>query len=166
MGFTENQNKVIEHGKGTLLVKAGPGSGKTTAIIARIMHLINNGVDPESFLVITFTNKAADNKKSIEDGTSYAIKSDKNSTRIKIVVTDLSSYNPQKNEIKGAINDLMDSVNSTDKHRYNIGDTKGYSFYSENTEKYVIVTNYKNKIYMSSYTDEESLKVLNTIQFK
>lgn len=60
----------------------------------------------------------------------------------------------------------MDSVNSTDKHRYNIGDTKGYSFYSENTEKYVIVTNYKNKIYMSSYTDEESLKVLNTIQFK
>ena len=49
---------------------------------------------------------------------------------------------------------------------YNIGDTKGYSFYSENTEKYVIVTNYKNKIYMSSYTDEESLKVLNTIQFK
>ena len=35
MGFTENQNKVIEHGKGTLLVKAGPGSGKTTAIIAR-----------------------------------------------------------------------------------------------------------------------------------
>ena len=106
------------------------------------------------------------NKKSIEDGTSYAIKSDKNSTRIKIVVTDLSSYNPQKNEIKGAINDLMDSVNSTDKHRYNIGDTKGYSFYSENTEKYVIVTNYKNKIYMSSYTDEESLKVLNTIQFK
>ncbi len=63
MGFTENQNKVIEHGKGTLLVKAGPGSGKTTAIIARIMHLINNGVDPESFLVITFTNKAADNLK-------------------------------------------------------------------------------------------------------
>ena len=63
MGFTENQKKVIEHGKGTLLVKAGPGSGKTTAIIARIMHLINNGVDPESFLVITFTNKAADNLK-------------------------------------------------------------------------------------------------------
>lgn len=63
MGFTENQKEVIEHGKGTLLVKAGPGSGKTTAIIARIMHLINNGVDPESFLVITFTNKAADNLK-------------------------------------------------------------------------------------------------------
>lgn len=63
MGFTENQKEVIEHGKGTLLVKAGPGSGKTTAIIARIMHLINNGADPESFLVITFTNKAADNLK-------------------------------------------------------------------------------------------------------
>ena len=64
MEFVGNQKDVIEYGKGTLLVEAGPGSGKTTVIVERIKHLINNeGVKPESFLVITFTNKAADNLK-------------------------------------------------------------------------------------------------------
>lgn len=63
MGFTENQKDVIEYGHGTLLVEAGPGSGKTTVIVERIKYLIKQGVDPESFLVITFTNKATDNLK-------------------------------------------------------------------------------------------------------
>ena len=63
MEFVGNQNKVIEYGKGTLLVEAGPGSGKTTVIVERIKHLIREGIDPDSFLVITFTNKAADNLK-------------------------------------------------------------------------------------------------------
>ena len=72
MDFKGNQKKVIEHGKGALLVEAGPGSGKTTVIVERIKELIKNGVDPESFLVITFTNKAADNlkyklRKELED---------------------------------------------------------------------------------------------------
>ena len=65
--FTDDQKNVIEHGKGALLVEAGPGSGKTTVIVDRIKHIIKtkeeNGeeVDPSSFLVITFTNKATDN---------------------------------------------------------------------------------------------------------
>ena len=63
MGFTENQKEVINYGKGSLLVEAGPGSGKTTVLVERIIHLIDKGVDPETFLVITFTNKAADNLK-------------------------------------------------------------------------------------------------------
>lgn len=64
MQFDENQLKVIEYGKGNLLVEAGPGSGKTTVIIERIKHLINIGVEPESFLIITFTRKAAENLKN------------------------------------------------------------------------------------------------------
>ena len=58
------QKKVIEYGKGSLLVEAGPGSGKTAVIVKRIVRLIDEGVDPESFLVITFTTKAADNLKN------------------------------------------------------------------------------------------------------
>jgi len=64
MIFKGNQKKVIEHGPGTLLVEAGPGSGKTTVIVERIKYLIEQGVDPESFLVITFTIKAAENLKN------------------------------------------------------------------------------------------------------
>ena len=65
MDFNDNQNKVINFGNGNLLVEAGPGSGKTTVIVERIKHLINDeNVNPESFLVITFTRKAADNLKN------------------------------------------------------------------------------------------------------
>ena len=61
MEFKGNQIDVINYGPGTLLVEAGPGSGKTTVIVERIRHLIEDeGVDPDSFLVITFTTKAAD----------------------------------------------------------------------------------------------------------
>ena len=41
-----------------LVIDAGPGSGKTTVIIDRIKHLLKEH-DPDSFLVITFTDKAA-----------------------------------------------------------------------------------------------------------
>ena len=63
MEFNKNQLDVINYGKGTLLVEAGPGSGKTTVIIERIKKLIAKRVEPETFLVITFTTKAADNLK-------------------------------------------------------------------------------------------------------
>ena len=61
MGLNKNQKKVKEFGKGALLVEAGPGSGKTKVIVERIKYLVDEGVDPDSFLVITFTIKAAEN---------------------------------------------------------------------------------------------------------
>ena len=43
-----------------LIIKAGPGSGKTTVLIERVKFLINEkGVAPDSILLITFTEKAA-----------------------------------------------------------------------------------------------------------
>lgn len=45
-----------------LVIDAGPGSGKTRVIIDRIEHLLNRN-DPDSFLVITFTEKAANELK-------------------------------------------------------------------------------------------------------
>lgn len=62
--FNDNQKEVINFDDGNLLVEAGPGSGKTTVIVERIRHLLMDcDVEPESFLVITFTRKAADNLK-------------------------------------------------------------------------------------------------------
>lgn len=57
----DEQKEVLKFGKGNLLVEAGPGSGKTTVIVEKIKKMVGEGVKPETFLVITFTRKAAEN---------------------------------------------------------------------------------------------------------
>ena len=42
------------------LTLAGPGSGKTSTLAGRFVHLIRQGVDPARILAVTFTKKAAD----------------------------------------------------------------------------------------------------------
>lgn len=63
MLFNEEQSKVIKHIYGPLLCIAGPGSGKTTSIIQRVINMIENGVNPNSILVVTFTKAAADDMR-------------------------------------------------------------------------------------------------------
>ncbi|GAA5891913.1 hypothetical protein JCM6882_007403 [Rhodosporidiobolus microsporus] len=50
--------------EGGLAVHAGPGSGKTKVLTTRVAHLIQVvGVKPEELVVVTFTNKAANEMK-------------------------------------------------------------------------------------------------------
>lgn len=54
------QLKAIQHTRGPLLIIAGPGSGKTYTLVERVVNLIKaNESKPEELLVLTFTEKAA-----------------------------------------------------------------------------------------------------------
>ena len=57
--FNASQKEAICHVEGPMMVLAGPGSGKTTVITHRTKYLIDQGTDPGSILVITFTRAAA-----------------------------------------------------------------------------------------------------------
>ncbi len=50
-------------GSDVILGLAGPGSGKTRALVYRSAHLIKCGIPPQQILLLTFTNKAAEEMK-------------------------------------------------------------------------------------------------------
>jgi superfamily I DNA/RNA helicase/RecB family exonuclease len=55
------QQAVASHDVGPLLVLAGPGTGKTTAIVEAVVHRVSDrGIDPARVLVLTFSRKAAE----------------------------------------------------------------------------------------------------------
>ena len=64
MNFNKEQSLAVKHFSGPCMILAGPGSGKTTVIANRIMHLTEEcEVPPEKILVITFTRTAAEEMK-------------------------------------------------------------------------------------------------------
>ncbi len=57
--LNEEQLKVVMAEPGPILVIAGAGSGKTRVVTYRVARLLEQGVSPNSILLLTFTNKAA-----------------------------------------------------------------------------------------------------------
>ena len=59
-GLNPQQRAAAGAADGPLLIIAGPGTGKTKTLTARIAHLIASGVPADSILALTFTKKAAE----------------------------------------------------------------------------------------------------------
>lgn len=58
-----SQQEAVTYLKGPLLVLAGPGSGKTRVLTYKTAWLIKKGYSPSEILLLTFTNKAAEEMK-------------------------------------------------------------------------------------------------------
>jgi len=57
--LNDRQQQAIGAGPGPVLVLAGPGTGKTRTLVARIERLLREGVSTRAILAVTFTRKAA-----------------------------------------------------------------------------------------------------------
>ncbi|WP_459874486.1 ATP-dependent helicase [Halomonas shantousis] len=58
MPLTSEQRAVVEHAKGHARVAAVAGAGKTTTLVARVLHLLAGGVPSQRIMVLMF-NRAA-----------------------------------------------------------------------------------------------------------
>lgn len=59
MNLNKNQKLAVESSDKYLCVLAGPGTGKTLTITAKIIHLLKKGLEPKEIAALTFTQKAA-----------------------------------------------------------------------------------------------------------
>ncbi len=60
MDFTDEQLRIVNHSHGHARVSAVAGSGKTTTMVARVGHLLNQGESPENILILMFNKSARD----------------------------------------------------------------------------------------------------------
>lgn len=56
----DSQKRAAEAESGSLLIEAGPGTGKTRTLVGRVLYLLDKGVRAENILCLTFSNKAAE----------------------------------------------------------------------------------------------------------
>lgn len=62
--LNKEQLSAVRTTDGPLRIIAGAGSGKTRTLIYRVAWMLEHGIDPRNILLLTFTNKAADEMMS------------------------------------------------------------------------------------------------------
>src|SRR3954469_10931325 len=68
LALSPSQRAAVEHPGGPLLVLGGAGTGKTTVLAERFLHLTGAGAPPESLLVLCHSTAAADTMRArLED---------------------------------------------------------------------------------------------------
>lgn len=64
MGLNKEQRSAVEYLEGPLLVLAGPGTGKTQLLSAKVAYILKNtDTNPENILCLTFTESGASNMR-------------------------------------------------------------------------------------------------------
>lgn len=93
-GLTLDQQEIVNHVKGNILVSASAGSGKTHTLISRVIKLIvEEGVSVNEILAVTFTEAAArEMREKLKDALSaklFELKGEDDSPTLKRLKTQL-----------------------------------------------------------------------------
>ncbi|WP_231177984.1 ATP-dependent helicase [Helicobacter pylori] len=129
------QLKAAKALKGYNLVIASAGTGKTSTIVGRILHLLDNGIKPEEILLLTFTNKASNEMiarvakysklgSKIEAGTFHAVAY----RYLKEHYPNLSLKQPK--ELKKLLESIVDTKNAIDDDKKPYTSQHLYALYS------------------------------------
>ena len=62
--FTDQQQSAIDARGSDLLISAAAGSGKTTVLVARVLALLEEGMEIDRILIVTFTRAAASDMRA------------------------------------------------------------------------------------------------------
>ena len=94
MRLDRNQEKAVNHVTGPAIVIAGPGSGKTAVVTARILNLIQtHNIPPSHILAIAFNRKAVEEMETrIGRGLASLKSSDNTETSQKPVIRTLHAF--------------------------------------------------------------------------
>ncbi|GAA8404052.1 ATP-dependent helicase [Helicobacter pylori] len=132
------QRKAASALNGYNLVIASAGTGKTSTIVGRILHLLNNGIKPEEILLLTFTNKASNEmiarvakysklSSKIEAGTFHAVAY----RYLKEHYPNLSLKQPKElRKLLESIVDTKNALNATDEDKKPYTSQHLYALYS------------------------------------
>jgi len=55
----DSQDRAAAHSRSAFQLQAGPGTGKTSTVVKKVLRLVQDGIDPSSILILTFSNRAA-----------------------------------------------------------------------------------------------------------
>ncbi len=135
MQLNPEQLKAALASKGYNLVIASAGTGKTSTIVGRILHLLDNGIKPEEILLLTFTNKASNEmidrvakysklSSKIEAGTFHAVAY----RYLKEHYPNLSLKQPK--ELKKLLESIVDTKNAIDDDKKPYTSQHLYALYS------------------------------------
>ena len=61
--LNDQQQIAVTTPNASALILSGAGTGKSSVLVARIQHILEQGTAPESIMAISFTNKAANEIK-------------------------------------------------------------------------------------------------------
>lgn len=137
--YTDNQLMAIKERDKNIIVSAAAGSGKTRVLVDRVIDLlINDHIDIDKMVIVTFTNKASIEMKD----------------RIRLALEKLLENDPSNKFIKNQVK-LIKHAHIQTMHSFASDMLREYFYYFDNlSPSFKVVSEYTNVLLKESAIDE------------